>query len=120
LNLSVPTRRADWNIPSSLFTRVRKGRNTLVSRLHSVCPRRFVLRRTATGARSMGVHILRTTHENVVGLRKLEKEKADFCTAKKCGKKGNPINHSFVQLIEKIEKLKEALKKSGKKGKKCR
>jgi hypothetical protein len=48
------------------------------------------------------------------------KEKSDFRTAKKGGKKGNPVNNNFVQLTKKIEKLKKALKKSGKKGKKCR
>jgi hypothetical protein len=48
------------------------------------------------------------------------KEKSDFRTAKKGGKKGDPINHNFVQLMEKIKKLKKALKKSGKKGKKRR
>ncbi len=48
------------------------------------------------------------------------KEKANFHTAKKGAKKGNPVNHNFKQLTEKIEKLKKALKKSGKKGKKRR
>ena len=48
------------------------------------------------------------------------KEKSDFCTAKKGGKKNYPVNHNFAQLTEKIEKLEKALKKSGKKGKKCR
>ncbi len=33
------------------------------------------------------------------------KEKSDFRTTKKGGKKGNPINHNFAQLTEKIEKL---------------
>ncbi len=46
------------------------------------------------------------------------KEKSDFCTAKKGGKKGNPVNHNFAQLTKKIKKLEKALKKSGKKGKK--
>jgi hypothetical protein len=46
------------------------------------------------------------------------KEKSNFCTAKKGGKKGNPINHNFAQLTKKIEQLEKALKKSGKKGKK--
>ncbi len=46
------------------------------------------------------------------------KEKADFCTAKKGSKKGNPVNHNFAQITEKIKKLKKALKKSSKKGKK--
>ncbi len=48
------------------------------------------------------------------------KEKSNFRVAKKGGKKGNPINHNFAQLTEKIDKLKKALKKSVKKGKKCR
>ncbi len=48
------------------------------------------------------------------------KEKANFCTAKKGVKKGNPVNHNFTQLTKKIEKLKKALKKSGKKSKKRR
>ncbi len=46
------------------------------------------------------------------------KEKSNFHAAKKGGKKGNPVNHNFVQLTKKIEKLEKALKKSGKKGKK--
>jgi hypothetical protein len=61
-----------------------------------------------------------TTH-NTRECRRFEKdgkEKADFRTTKKGGKKGNPIYHNFVQLTEKIEKLKKVLKKSGKKGKK--
>jgi hypothetical protein len=48
------------------------------------------------------------------------KEKSDFRTAKKGGKKGDPVNHNFAQLTEKIKKLKKALKKSGKKDKKRR
>jgi hypothetical protein len=44
--------------------------------------------------------------------------KSNFCAAKKGGKKGNPVNHNFVQLTKKIERLKKALKKSSKKGKK--
>jgi hypothetical protein len=50
--------------------------------------------------------------------KKDRKEKADFCAAKKGGKKGNPVNHNFAQLTEKIEKLEKVLKKSGKKGQK--
>ncbi len=46
------------------------------------------------------------------------KEKSDFRTAKKGGQKDNPVNQNFVQLTDKIEKLKKALKKSGKKGQK--
>jgi hypothetical protein len=47
-------------------------------------------------------------------------EKSNFHAAKKGGKKGNPVNQNFTQLTKKIERLKKALKKSGKKGKKCR
>jgi hypothetical protein len=44
------------------------------------------------------------------------KEKSDFCTSKKGGKKYNPITHNFTQLTEKIEKLEKALMKFGKRG----
>ncbi len=43
------------------------------------------------------------------------KEKFNFHAAKKGGKKANPVNQNFVQLTEKIKKLKKALKKSDKK-----
>ncbi len=46
------------------------------------------------------------------------KEKSNFRTTKKGGQKGNPVNHNFVQLSKKNEKLKKVLKKSGKKGRK--
>jgi hypothetical protein len=48
------------------------------------------------------------------------KEKSNFRVEKKGRKKGNSINRNFTQLTKTIEKLKKALKKSGKKGKKCR
>jgi hypothetical protein len=44
------------------------------------------------------------------------KEISNFRATKKGGKKGNPVNHNFTQVTEKIEKLEKALKKSGKKG----
>jgi hypothetical protein len=61
-----------------------------------------------------------TTHNTRECCRfeKDRKEKANFRTAKKGGKKSNPVNHIFAQLTEKIKKLKKALKKPGKKGKK--
>ncbi len=46
------------------------------------------------------------------------KEKSNFRAAKKGSKKGNPINHNFVQRTKIIKKLEKALKKSGKKSKK--
>jgi hypothetical protein len=66
-----------------------------------------------------GMFTTHNTHE-CCRFEKDRKEKSDFCTAKKGGKKGNPVNHNFAQLIEKIEKLEKALKKSGKKGEKRR
>ncbi len=60
---------------------------------------------------------------NTRDCRRFEKDrkgKANFHAAKKGGKKGNPVNHNFEQLTEKIKKLEKALKKSGKKGKKFR
>jgi hypothetical protein len=47
------------------------------------------------------------------------KEKSEFRTAKKGGKKNYPVKNNFAQLTEKIKNLKKALKKSGKKDKKC-
>jgi hypothetical protein len=64
-----------------------------------------------------GAYTTHNTHE-CCSFEKDGKEKANFCTAKKGSKKGNPINHNFVQLTEKIKKLEKALKKSDKKGKK--
>jgi hypothetical protein len=61
-----------------------------------------------------------TTH-NTHDCRRFEKngkDKSDFRAAKKGGKKGNLVNHNFVQLTKKIKKLKKVSKKSGKKGKK--
>jgi hypothetical protein len=46
-------------------------------------------------------------------------EKSSFHTAKKGRYKSNPVNQNFAQLTNKIEKLEKALKKSGKRGKKC-
>jgi hypothetical protein len=64
-----------------------------------------------------GAFTMHNTHE-CRRFEKDRKEKSDFCTAKKGGKKNYPVNHNFVQLTEKIKKLEKALKKSGKKGKK--
>jgi hypothetical protein len=66
-----------------------------------------------------GAYTMHNTHE-CCRFEKDGKEKSDFHTAKKCGKRGNPVNHNFVQLTKKIKKLEKALKKSGKKGKKRR
>ncbi len=46
------------------------------------------------------------------------KEKSNFRTAKKGGKKGSPINQNFAQLTKKIKNLEKALKKSVKKAQK--
>jgi hypothetical protein len=62
-----------------------------------------------------------TTH-NTGECRKYEKdgtEKSSFCAAEKGGKRSYPVNQNFAQLSKKINKLEKALKKSGKKGKKC-
>ena len=66
-----------------------------------------------------GAHTTHTTCECC----KYEKdgtEKSSFHAAKKGGKKNYPVNQNFAQLTEKIKKLEKALKKSGKKGKRCR
>jgi hypothetical protein len=67
---------------------------------------------------------LRKKHESVYtihntrycrGFEKDRKKKSIFCTAKKGGKKANPINHNFAQLSKKLDKLERAFKKSSKK-----
>jgi hypothetical protein len=45
--------------------------------------------------------------------------KANFCTAKKAGKKPNPAKQLFAQLSKKLDKLEETLKKAFHKSKKC-
>ncbi len=55
-----------------------------------------------------------TTHA-IKDCRKYEKDrmvKADFCAAKKAGKKPNPAMQSFAQLSEKLDKLEKTLKKA--------
>jgi hypothetical protein len=61
-----------------------------------------------------------TTHNtcDCCRFKKDGKEKSDFRTAKKGGRKCNPVNHNFAQINNKIEKLEKVLKKSGKKGQK--
>jgi hypothetical protein len=44
------------------------------------------------------------------------KEKSEFCTTKKGGKEGIPVNQNFAQLTKKIKKLEKVLKKSSTKG----
>jgi hypothetical protein len=66
-----------------------------------------------------GAYTMHNTHD-CRRFKKDGQEKSDFCIAKNGGKKGNPVNHNFVQLTKKIEKPKKALKKSGKKGKEHR
>jgi hypothetical protein len=63
-----------------------------------------------------------TTHNtcDCCRFKKDGKEKSSVRTAKKGGYKSNPINQNFAQLTDKIKKLEKALKKSGKKGQKCR
>ncbi len=63
-----------------------------------------------------------TTHNtcDCCRLEKGGKEKSSFPAAKKGGYKSNPVNQNFAQLTNKIKKLERALKKSGKKGQKCR
>jgi hypothetical protein len=66
-----------------------------------------------------GAHTTHTTCE-CCKYEKDRAEKSSFCAAKKGGKKNYPVNQNFAQLTDKIAKLEKALKKSRKKGKKCR
>jgi hypothetical protein len=64
-----------------------------------------------------GPHTTHNTHD-CRRFKKDEKEKSNFCTAKKGGYKGNPVYQNFAQLTNKIKKLEKVLKKSGKKAQK--
>ncbi len=66
-----------------------------------------------------GAHITHNTHD-CRRFEKDKKEKSSFCAAKKGRYKSNPVNQNFAQLTNKIEKLDKELKKSSKKGQKCR
>jgi hypothetical protein len=46
--------------------------------------------------------------------------KADFCAAKKAGKKPNPAKKLFALLSKKLDKLEKTLEKASHKSKKCR
>jgi hypothetical protein len=80
VNASAPTRRANQIIlrnPTSLPTKARKGRNTLVPILQSRFPRKSTLkslRSIANYARSMGAHIPCTKHVIDVGTRRTEQK----------------------------------------------
>jgi hypothetical protein len=65
-----------------------------------------------------GAHTMHNT-SNCCRYKKDGAEKSSFSTAKKGRKKNYPVNQNFAQLTEKIDKLEKALKKSGKKGRKC-
>jgi hypothetical protein len=45
--------------------------------------------------------------------------KADFCAAKKAGKKPNPAKQLFAPLSKKLKCLEKTLKKASQKSKKC-
>jgi hypothetical protein len=66
----------------------------------------------------MGAHIPHTTLVIVVGLRRTERRNPVSAPPRKAGIRVIPVNQNFAQLINKIEKLEKALKKSGKKGQK--
>jgi hypothetical protein len=67
-----------------------------------------------------GAHTTHATKD----CRKYEKDgtvKAEFCTAKKGGKKPNPSKQSFTQFSKKLDKLEKTLKKASHNSKKrCR
>jgi hypothetical protein len=65
-----------------------------------------------------GMH---TTHatKDCCRYKKGRTVKANFCTAKKAGRKPNPAKQLFTQLSKKLDKLEKNLKKASLKSKKC-
>jgi hypothetical protein len=60
----------------------------------------------------MGVHIPRTTHVIVIGLKRMEQKNLVSAPLRKAERKTIPRNQNFAQLTKKINKLEKALKKS--------
>ncbi len=62
-----------------------------------------------------------TTHatQDCCKYKKDRAAKANFCTAKKAGKKPNPAKQSFTQLSKELDKLEMTLKKASQKFKNC-
>jgi hypothetical protein len=83
-------KRANRNLPRSLLTRAKKGRNALVPIPRSGSPRKSALRSIATCARSMGVHIPCTTLVIVVGLKRMERRNPISAPLRKAERKVIP------------------------------
>ena len=102
----------------TLCTARERVQSNLVMVLWPEFLRKLASRNIAIFARSMGVHIQCTIPEIVVGLRKVEWNKSNFCNAKKGRKKPNSTTQSFTQLSKKLDQLEKAIKKTGTKKKK--
>ncbi len=66
-------------------------------------------------------HGVKYTMHNTKDCHRYEKdgkEKANFCAAKKGGKKPNPARQNLTQLSKKVDKLEKSLKKANMKSKK--
>jgi hypothetical protein len=74
----------------SLPRRTRKGRSALVPILRPGFPSKSILRRTATCARIMGVHIPCTTLVIVIGLQRTERRKLISAPLRKAERKAAP------------------------------
>jgi hypothetical protein len=96
----------------------RPGTNSMVRVTKKVCFEKFE-KHCELCKKHGGAH---TTHKtrDCCRYEKDGTEKSSFRAAKKGGKKNYPVNQNFAQLTKKIDMLEKVLKKSGKKGKKCR
>ncbi len=123
MNASAPMRRANRILsrnPTSLPIRVRKGRNALVPILQFRVPKKVRFEKHCDLCKKHGGAHTRHNISDCCRFEKDRKEKSSFRAAKKGGYNRNPVNQIFTQLTDTIKKLEKALKKFGKKGKKCR
>jgi hypothetical protein len=105
------------NLARKLLRKARQEPSGPVLELQSRFPKKSVLRIPANYVINMGARIPRTPPRTIAGTRRTVK--ANFCAAKKAGKKPNPAKQLFAQLSKKLDKLSETMKMASLKSKKC-
>jgi hypothetical protein len=117
-----PTRRPNRNLPRRLPTRDKgeKGKKCPGTESTARVPKKVCFEKHCDLCKKHGGAYTMYNTRDCCRFEEDRKENSKFCAAKKGGKKANPVNQNFAQLTKKIEKLKKALKKSGKKAQKHR
>jgi hypothetical protein len=120
LSVYVPLRKSMCHRARKLLTRTGQEPRGPVMVTRSRLTRKSILRSLASCARNMGARILCMLPKIAANIEKDGTAKANFCAAKKAGKKSNPAKQSFAQLSKELDKLEKTLKKASHNSKKCR